>query len=168
MPDGSTFEFVERPANPETGDLVMEFGLEPDCPAPPPHVHTGGQTEIFECVEGSFELLVGKEWRKLVPGEKIEVEPGTRHTFRNRSGARVKVRNVHSPAHSFENYMRRLHAVVTAAGGARSPKVAIAIAQLWRDHPDTIAPSDAPMKVAMPLLARIGDLAGVKPPEPTP
>ena len=29
------FEFVERPANPETGDLVMEFGLEPGCPAPP-------------------------------------------------------------------------------------------------------------------------------------
>ena len=169
MPDGTTFEFLERPDDPETGPLVMEFGLAPDCATPPPHIHPGGQTESFECVEGSFELLVGKEWKRLDPGEKVEVPPGTRHTFRNGSGAPARVRNVHSPAHSFERYIRRVHALVTGSGASSrsSPQLIIGVAQLWREHSDTIAAAGPPMRVAFTVLARVGGLLGLKPPPPT-
>jgi len=170
MPDGSTFEFLERPDDPETGPLVMEFGLAPDCAAPPPHVHPGGQTESFESVEGSFALWVGKQWKRLDPGEKVEVPAGTRHTFRNKSGARALVRNVHSPAHSFERYLRRVHAVLSAAGptSVTSPRIMVGMAQLWSEHSDTIVATDPPMKQVLPVLARLGSLFGSKPPEPTP
>ncbi len=170
MPDGSTFEFIERPDDPETGPLLMMFGLEPDVTGPPPHIHPGDQIESFECVKGSFELLVGTEWKTLNAGETLEVPPGTRHTFRNKSGARALVRNVHSPAHSFERYLRRVHAVLSAAGttSVTSPRIMIGMAQLWSEHSDTIVATDPPMKQALPVLARLGSLFGNKPPEPTP
>lgn len=170
MPDGTVFRVLERPADPETQPLVMEFELAADCAAPPPHVHPGGQTERFECTEGEFELLVGDEWKALPAGEAIDVPPGTRHTFRNRSGAVARVHNVHSPAHSFETYLRRIHAIATETGATSptSPRVAMLFARLLHDHADTIRLSDPPMRIATGVLGRLGGLLGINAPEPTP
>lgn len=167
FPDGSVYRFVERPEDPETGSLVMDFELRPDCVAPPPHVHPGGQTEVFECLEGWFELLVGREWRRLDAGQSLTVPPGTRHTFRNQSGAIVRIRNLHEPAHSFEVYLRRLHAIVTETG-PRSPKLIAKFALLWRDHADTIAAADPPLRLGLPLVAGAARLLRVTVPPPTP
>ena len=170
FPDGSVYRFLERPADPSAGPLVMEFELQPDCTAPPAHFHPGGQSEVFECVEGSFELLVGREWQRLDAGQSVTVESGTRHTFRNKSGAVARVRNVHSPAHSFEAYLRRLHAIVSEAGlGAeRSPAAMAKFALLWREHADTIVASDPPLRVGLPVVAGAARLLRLRLPPPTP
>ena len=155
--DGTTMAVVSRPADPETGALEMRFDLAPDCGSPPPHVHPLGQSELFECVEGEFELLLGEEWHKLRPGDSKTVRPATRHTFRNRSGAHAIVRNVHDPAHSFERYIRRVHALAEASGSTRpGPRTALGIALLWREHSDTIQPADTALKIAFGALATIG------------
>lgn len=170
MPDGSMFRFLERAADPATDPLVMEFVLADRCAAPPPHIHPSGQTETFECCEGSFELLVGREWRQLDAGAKLEVPPNTRHTFRNHSGASARVHNVHAPAHSFERYIRRVHALATRTGATspNSPRLAAGFAALIREHSDTIVLADPPMRLAGAALGRFAGLLGIKAPEPTP
>jgi quercetin dioxygenase-like cupin family protein len=157
MPDGSVYTFVDSPTDPEREPLVMEFLLQPDCIAPPPHVHPGSQRETFEVLEGEFELRKGRAWQRLEAGQSLTVEPGEVHTFRNRSGAPARVRDVHDPGHSFEPYLRELHALVTRHGFERvTPKAAVYLALLWREHADTIRPANPPMGAAMGLLAGIG------------
>ena len=153
FPDGSSYAFVEKPADPEHEPLVMEFVIQPDALGPPPHVHPAPQRETFEVTDGEFELRHGSDWKRVRAGESLTVEPGTVHTFRNRSGAPVHVRNVHDPAHGFERYIRGIHAVVSDHGFERvTPKAALYMALLWGEHPDTIRPANAPMAAGLAAL----------------
>src|SRR6201994_2547096 len=100
MPDGSLY-IVRRPAAESGGAVVeMEFVLPAGCVPPPPHVHRS-QVEEYEVLEGSFEVVIDGEWRTLGPGDTAAVPVGALHTFRNRSGATVRVRNHHRPALRF-------------------------------------------------------------------
>lgn len=159
--DGSEYSVLERPEGPD-GALVMRFRLRPDAGSPPPHVHPH-TVEVFEVLEGELELLVDKTWRKAKAGESITVEPGVRHTFRNHSGADVIVRNVHDPHHDFETYIRSIAQASQEmrATSPNTPKAAIRMALLWGRHDDLIRPADPPMKVAFPLLRRVGRIAGM-------
>jgi hypothetical protein len=58
MPDGTTFEFVRKPADPERDPSEVLFTAQPNGPAPPPHIHPR-QRETFTLEEGDFELLLG-------------------------------------------------------------------------------------------------------------
>ena len=154
--DGSEYAFLDKPGDPERDPLVMEFLIQPDAPGPPPHIHPAPVRENFEVTEGEFELQVSGDWRRLRAGESLVVEPGSVHTFRNRSGAPVRIRNVHDPAHGFEQYMRGLHALVMEHGFERvTPKAALYMALLWEKHPDTIRPGSKPMAAAMAVLGRL-------------
>ena len=115
MPDGTTFEFVRSPADPEKDPSEMVFTAQPNGPAPPPHVHPR-QRETFTCEEGDFELLVDGEWRRLPPGESLTVQPGQVHTYRNEGAQTARVRTVHEPGLAFEQYIRDLHATVVEHG----------------------------------------------------
>ena len=156
--DGSEFTVLQRPSNPEDA-LTMRFRFPSDCASPPPHVHPDTH-ETFAVEEGEFELLVGSDWRPVTAGESVSVPAGTRHTFRNRSGAPVVVHNVHEPHHDFEAYLRALAALTheLQATAPKTPKAAIRLARLWRRHADLIRPADVPLKIAMPVLNAIGGL----------
>ena len=170
FPDGSVYRFLERPADPSAGPLVMEFELQPDCAAPPAHVHPAGQSETYECLEGWFEIVVGRDWQRLEAGQSLTVPPGRRHTFRNESGAVARIRNVHTPAHSFETYLRRLHAIAceTGARSPNSPALVAKFALLWRQHSDTIAAADVSLRVGLPVVAGAARLLRLRLPPPTP
>jgi quercetin dioxygenase-like cupin family protein len=115
MPDGSAY-IVRRPAAETGGEYVeMEFVLPPGCVAPPPHVHPQ-QVEEYEVLEGSLDVTVDGQWRTLARGESASVPQGALHTFRNRSGAVVRVRNWHRPAVRFEDFIERTAATLRAAG----------------------------------------------------
>jgi quercetin dioxygenase-like cupin family protein len=45
-------------------------------------------------------VVVDGRWRTLAPGESASVPLGALHTFKNRSGETVRVRNRRSPAMS--------------------------------------------------------------------
>jgi hypothetical protein len=144
----------------------MVFTARPNGPAPPPHVHPR-QREIFTLEEGDFELLLGRRWRKLAPGESVVVEPGQTHTYRNKGTATARVRTVHEPGLTFEPYIRELHATVTEQGVARiTPAMALRMAALWRRHSDTIRPGPAPMRFAFAVLGRLAPLVGARPAPP--
>lgn len=163
MPDGTTFEVVRSPADPERDPSEVHFTAQPNGPAPPPHVHPR-QREVFTLEEGDFELLVDGEWRKLAPGESLAIEPGQTHTYRNEGTKTARVRTVHEPGLSFEQYIRELHATAAEHGAVKiTPAMAARMAVIWRRHSDTIKPAQLPVKIAFAILGRVAPLLGLRP-----
>src|SRR5215217_564677 len=119
MPDGSVY-IVRRPAaEPDRDSVEMEFVLPSACVPPPPHIHPE-QLEEYEVLEGRFDVVVEGEWRTLAPGASVSVPIGALHTFRNRSGEVVRVRNWHRPAMRFEEFIQRTCRTLQAAGIKRN------------------------------------------------
>jgi quercetin dioxygenase-like cupin family protein len=164
MPDGSVY-IVRRPAAETGGAFVeMEFVLPSGCVPPPPHVHPH-QVEEYEVLAGRFELVVEGRWRTLEPGESAEVAVGALHTFRNRSGAPVRVRNRHRPAMRFEEFIERTCQILRAAGVTRKrdPRIALYLSMVMLDFGETLAPGRARERLPMKALASIARIL----PEPT-
>ena len=159
MPDGSVY-VVRRSAAEADGESVeMEFLLPSGCIPPPPHVHPQ-QVEEYEVVEGSFDVVVDDEWRTLAPGESATVPIGALHTFRNRSGETVRVRNWHRPAMRFEDFIERTCRTLQAAGvkRKRDPRVYLYLSMVLLEFDDTLVPGRRRERVpmqAMALLARL-------------
>jgi quercetin dioxygenase-like cupin family protein len=163
MPDGTTFEVVRSPADPERDPSEIVFTAKPNGPAPPPHVHPR-QREVFTLEEGDFELLIDGEWRALAPGESVTVEPGATHTYRNKGTMTARVRTVHEPGLSFEQYVRDLHATIAEHDMTKlTPAMAARLAVIWREHADTIQAGPLPLKVAFAVLGRVAPLLGLRP-----
>jgi quercetin dioxygenase-like cupin family protein len=159
MPDGSRY-IVRRPAAESAGEVVeMEFVLPTDCVPPPPHVHRS-QVEEYEVLEGRFEVVIEGEWRTLGPGETASVPVGALHTFRNRSGATVRVRNWHRPAMRFEEFIERTSRTLQAAGvkRKRDPRVALYLSQVMLDFDETLYPGRRRERLPMQALARAARL----------
>lgn len=163
MPDGSWFETVRTPADPERDPGEMRFTALPNGPAPPPHIHRR-QRETFTLHEGDFELLLDGDWHRLAPGESLTIEPGQTHTYRNKGPETALVTTVHDPGLDFETYIRRLHATMVEHGSTKAtPALAVRLAVLWREHDDTISPGSLPLKLAMGVLGRAGPVVGLRP-----
>jgi hypothetical protein len=86
--------------------------------------------------------------------------PDTLHTFRNRSGKTVRVRNVHRPAARFEDYIEHIYALTKAWGirGVKDPRVPIYLSMLMLEYPDTIRPGRARERIGTSALAGVGRL----------
>jgi mannose-6-phosphate isomerase-like protein (cupin superfamily) len=159
MPDGSVY-IVRRPAAETDGESVeMEFVLPSGCIPPPPHIHPR-QVEEYEVLEGRFDVVVEGEWRTLAPGESAAVPIGALHTFRNRSGGVVRVRNWHRPAMRFEDFIERTCRTLQAAGVTRrrDPRVFIYLSMVMLDFGDTLVPARRRERIPMHALALIARL----------
>lgn len=159
MPDGSVYAVTASAADSD-GELVgMEFTLPPGSVAPPPHVHPTPE-ESFEVIEGALELMVDGGWSTLHVGESASVPPGTLHTFKNRCGGTVRVRNVHRPAARFEDYIEHIYLLTKARGirGAKDPRVPVYLSMLMLEYPETIRPGRARERIGIEALAGLGRL----------
>ena len=164
MPDGSVY-IVRRPAAESGGAFVeMEFVLPSGCVPPPPHVHAH-QVEEYEVLAGRFDLVVEGTWRTLEPGESAEVAVGALHTFRNRSGEPVRVRNQHRPAMRFEEFIERTCHTLRAAGitRKRDPRIPLYLSMVMLDFEETLGPGRTRERLAMKALASIARIL----PQPT-
>ena len=86
----------------------MEWELEPQTGGPPIHIHPYA-TEAYEVLQGKFDAYVNGEWKTLSVGEKVVVEKGVPHTYRNASHEATRVYNTHQPAMKFGEYFEGLH-----------------------------------------------------------
>jgi quercetin dioxygenase-like cupin family protein len=160
MPDGSVY-LVVRPAEETGGEFVeMEFILPAGCVPPPPHVHPE-QVESYEVIEGSFEVLVAGEWSTLGPGDSATVPVGVEHTFRNRSGKTVRVRNWHRPAVRFEEFIETVCTDLAGVTRKHDPRVPICLSAAMLDFPDTLIASRRREQIAMRAMAGLGRLIGL-------
>jgi mannose-6-phosphate isomerase-like protein (cupin superfamily) len=159
MPDGSVYAVTSAAADSEGAFVEFEFVLPPGCVAPPPHVHRD-LTEEYEVLEGRFDVMVAGEWTTLAPGQTASVPPGELHTFRNRSGATVRVRNVHRPPARFEDYIEQIHRATRAAGirRARDPRIPVYLSMITLEYPETLAPGRPQERLLLGALARLGRL----------
>jgi hypothetical protein len=142
MPDGSRY-IVRQPAA-ETGGAVveMEFVLPSGCVPPPPHVHRA-QVEEYE-----------------VLGDSASVPLGSLHTFRNRSGSTVRVRNWHRPAMRFEEFIERTCRTLRDAGVTRKrdPRILLYLSQVMLDFDETLYPGRRRERLPMRAFARLARL----------
>jgi len=159
MPDGSIYE-VTAAAGGSSGQFVeMHFTLPPGCVSPPPHVHPR-PTEEYEVIAGALDVMTDGTWRTLTAGESTSVPAGVLHTFRNRSGVPVHVRNVHRPAERFEDYIEHICRLMQARGitSARNLRAPVYLSMLMLEYPETLAPGRVRERAALRALAGIGRL----------
>ena len=165
MPDGSVYVLRRSSRDSDGAFVEMEFVLPGGCVAPPPHVHRH-QVEEYEVIEGRFEVLLDGAWQSLGPGETASVPVGALHTFRNRSGGLVRVRNWHRPAMRFEAFIECTCTTLHAAGVTRrrDPRIALYLSKVMLAFDETLAPGRRRERLPMQALARIARL--LPPPGP--
>jgi quercetin dioxygenase-like cupin family protein len=162
-PDGSVYRITLSSEETEGAFLEMEWELPAGGWAPQPHVHPR-LTEEYEVLEGSFEVLVDRDWRELGAGDKASIAPGTVHSFRVGPSA-VRLRNVHRPALDFEPYIKRLCAAANerSLGDLSGLRALLSIAVLVREYPQHSRAPNALLNAAVGPLGALGrrlDLGG--------
>jgi hypothetical protein len=102
-------------------------------------------------------VVIDGVWRTLRAGDSASVPVGALHTFRNRSGATVRVRNVHRPAMGFEDFIAAMHGALRAAGVTRSrdPRIPLVLSRVMLEHDATLAPGRRRERIPMRLLAAL-------------
>jgi len=111
-------------------------------------------------LEGTFELMSAGSWTSLGPGQSASIPPATLHTFRNRSAATVRVRNVHQPPARFEDYIEHIYRLTHDRGirSSKDPRVPVYLSMLMLEYSDTLAPGRARERIPINALARLGRL----------
>jgi oxalate decarboxylase/phosphoglucose isomerase-like protein (cupin superfamily) len=121
----------------------MEMELLPHSGGTPLHIHPNA-VEEYEVLQGTFEVNVAGVWKRAGAGERIIVEKGVAHTFRNTGDEPVRVYNIHRPALKFETYFRRLFMLVNS-GVIKSQKMTLKaifhLSMLITSYPDEIRSS---------------------------
>ncbi|HEX2232820.1 MAG TPA: cupin domain-containing protein [Thermoleophilaceae bacterium] len=164
MPEGQG-EYLVVKSHEETGGeyVEMEWTLPPGAFAPPPHRHPS-QVEEYEVLDGSFEVMVDGDWRKLGPGDKASVPIGVNHTFRTLPGETLRVRNFHRPGARFDEFVEKQHRFVNSERykGLKHPSTAVVMAMAWREHRDLLVPTNPLLRGAMAGLERLGKMLGYR------
>ena len=161
MPDELGEYQVLRSHDETDGECVeMEWSLPADAFAPPPHRHPT-QTESYEVLEGSLDVMIDGSWRRLATGESATVPVGANHTFRL-AGEPVRVWNSHRPGSHFDEFIARQHRFVSSPRfrGLKHPSTAMAMAVTWHEHRDLLVPTNPALRAAVALLAPIGRARG--------
>lgn len=130
--------------------------------SPPVHIHPNA-VETYEILEGEMEFYIGGKWKKAKKGDKLRVEKGQPHTFRNNSGSSAFVYNTHQPAMEFEGFFRGLHDFSKSGlvkDDKMSLKAVVGIAMLYTGYSDEIV-SVKPPAFVFRFLSFIGKLMGI-------
>ena len=110
---GERFTFTDTAATTDGELLAFDFALRPGGSVPISHVHPI-QTERFEVTSGRMRFRVGRRTVIAEPGDVVEVEPGTPHSFANdgddEATLRVEVRPALAMERMFADVIAMAHA----------------------------------------------------------
>jgi mannose-6-phosphate isomerase-like protein (cupin superfamily) len=161
---GDRIVFLASPLLGDGDALVFRCWLPANAAGAPLHRHADME-ETFLVEEGALEMLLpGGETRRLGPGERITIAPGTDHGFRNAHGGETVFVNVSSPGLELEKFLRMLYGLANegrtdAAGMPRDLRaLAVAIAETgmrFAGVPGRL------QQIAFSLLSFLGELTGV-------
>lgn len=141
--------------------LEMEWELGPKTGGTPVHIHPHA-SESYEVIEGRLDVYVKNAWTTLSPGDRVTVEPGVPHTFRNAGSEVARVYNVHQPAMRFGEYFYRLNKVVNSgvvSSSGMTLEAMLHLAILMTSYPGEIR-SVRPPNAIMRAIAAVGRMLG--------
>ncbi len=127
------------------------------------HIHPHA-IETYELLQGKFDVYINGNWRTLSVGEKVAVEKGVPHTFRQGGNETTRVYNTHQPAMRFDQFFEGLYKL-TNSGGSKSNqmtfKAILYLSVLYTSYEDEIQ-SVRPPNAIMQVFGFIGRLLGYK------
>ena len=133
-----------------------------------PHIHPAME-ERFTVLDGRMEFLSGRRWVEAGAGESVTVPPGTRHAFRNRSGAAATFRCEATPPSSLQAFLEDV-AGLSRAGkllkiGLPAPGGLLEAAVLVERYQDMVtllfpAPPKPLQRLIFGPLARVAERRG--------
>ena len=110
---GERFTFTDTAATTDGELLAFDFALRPGGAVPISHVHPI-QTERFEVTSGRMRFRVGRHTVIAEPGDVVEVEPGTSHSFANDGDEEATLRVEVRPALAMERMFADVIAMARA------------------------------------------------------
>jgi mannose-6-phosphate isomerase-like protein (cupin superfamily) len=115
-PVGMRFTVLNSSTDTNGKSLDLEWEILPGCNMKDSliHVHPNA-IETYEMLEGELEFFVKDKWMTLKKGEKLAVEKGVYHSFRNPTNGIAKVFNTHQPALKMEDYFEGICKAVNKA-----------------------------------------------------
>lgn len=151
--------FVKKTAAETNGAaLEMEWELGLQTGGTPVHTHPEA-IETYEVLDGTLDVFLDGTWTSLSAGEKVVVEAGEAHTFRNSSDQITRVYNSHQPAMKFDGYFESLLGLVDRGvikSDKMTPKALLHLAALMTKYKAEIHPIRPPALVmrALAFVAR--------------
>lgn len=144
------------------GDVLrLELWAEPGARAPA-HFHPRLEERI-EVQEGEFTFRLGREKKRLGPGERVVVEPGVRHSFANTGGGVARFTAEIEPALTMEEFFEGSAALARAGRfmrpgipkGVRGLLEASEFAERHRETTVMAMPPPVLQPILLPPLARL-------------
>ncbi len=167
-PLGMIFTVVKSKKDTEGKSLDLEWQLLPQCNMVDPlyHVHPEA-IETYHIVEGEMEFFVKDKWISAKAGDKLKVDIGVKHAFRNHTDKIVKVYNTHEPAFDMEDYFEDVCKVVELAKNRKTNKVSmkniktlLLFGTLMRNYRKEIVAVDPP-DFLVRILGNISKILGI-------
>lgn len=125
-PLGMIFTVVKSKEDTGGKSLDLKWELLPYCNMKDPlyHIHPEA-IETYQILEGEMEFFITDKWVKARKGDKLKVDIGVKHAFRNPTDKIVKVYNTHEPAFDMEDYFEDVCKVAKLAKNPNSNKVSM-------------------------------------------
>ncbi|MFN6944284.1 MAG: cupin domain-containing protein [Cytophagaceae bacterium] len=142
--------------------LEMEWILSPNSGGTPVHIHPTA-IETYAIISGELEVFKKDKWITAKAGEKITIEKGEPHTFKNNTDEFVRVYNTHQPAMEFEGFFKGLHTFAKSGlvkNGKMNFKSIVGISTLWTNYSKEIV-SVKPPSFVMRIMGFYGKLIGI-------
>jgi len=162
-PIGAKFIIRKTSADTQGRSFEMEWELEPDTLGPPVHIHPDA-IETYSILDGEMEVFIKNKWLTARKGEKIIVEKGIPHTYKNLTNHVIRVYNTHEPAMLFEHFFEGFGKVCDS-GVIRNRKASlpamISMSVLWTKYSKEIQ-SVKPPFFMMKILGWIGRKKGIR------
>ena len=123
-PLGMIFKVVKSKKDTSGKSLDLEWELLPQCNMKDPlyHIHPEA-IETYHIIEGEMEFFIKNKWVRAKAGDKLKIDIGVKHAFRNPTLGIVKVYNTHEPALDMEDYFEDVSKVAALAKNPKSNKV---------------------------------------------
>lgn len=109
---------------------LFEFRVPPTYPGPPRHVHRQAD-ELFVILEGAAYFELGGESLVAHAGERVLVNRGVPHLFRNASDTELRMLVAFTPAIGMSDYFVRLKSLLERSGGDPASDD---LAALWKRY----------------------------------
>ncbi len=125
-PLGMIFTVIKSSEDTNGKSLDLAWDLLPQCNMIDPlyHIHPEA-IETYHILEGEMEFYISDKWITATKGDKLRVEIGVKHAFRNPTDKIVKVYNTHEPALKMAEYFEDVCKVVDLAKNKNTNRVSM-------------------------------------------